>query len=130
MDDAPADETVLREVLDRWKDAVDRREPERVAALFTEDAVFQGLHPYSVGRPGVAAYYAAQPAGLTAEYTILTTNRPARDLVLGYLAVDFSFTDRPTLSVFLGVLLRRTATGWAIAHYQVSLLPPEAAEEQ
>lgn len=115
-------EAILRSVLDRWKAAVDRHEPERVAAQFTEDAIFQGLHPYSVGRPGIAAYYDSQPLGLTAAYRILETRSPADDLVLGYLAVDFSFTDRPTLSVYLGVLLKRVADGWYISHYQVSRL--------
>jgi ketosteroid isomerase-like protein len=47
-------ENVLRSVLDRWKSAVDAHEPQRVASYFTEDAIFQGLHPYSVGRQGVA----------------------------------------------------------------------------
>lgn len=115
-------EAILRSVLDRWKAAVDRHEPERVAAQFTEDAIFQGLHPYSVGRPGIAAYYDSQPLGLTAAYRILETRSPADDLVLGYLAVDFSFTDRPTLSVYLGVLLKRVADAWYISHYQVSRL--------
>jgi hypothetical protein len=68
----------------------------------------------------VAAYYASQPLGLTAEYRILETRRPADDLVLGYLSVDFSFTDRPTLSVHLGVLVRRGQEGWQISYYQVS----------
>ncbi|SDK59929.1 hypothetical protein [Nonomuraea jiangxiensis] len=36
-------ETILREVLDRWRAAVDGHEPQRVAALFTENAIFQGL---------------------------------------------------------------------------------------
>ncbi|MFJ8624797.1 hypothetical protein ACIRD3_18395 [Kitasatospora sp. NPDC093550] len=115
-----ADETILRGVLDGWKAAVDRHQPDRVAAFFTEDAIFQGLHPYSVGRPGIAAYYDGQPLGMTAEYRVLETRRPADGLVLGYLGVDFSFTDRPTIAVHLGVLLRRTEQGWAIAHYQVS----------
>lgn len=57
-------EAILRGVLDQWKAAVDGHEPEQVAARFTEDAIFQGLHPYSVGRPGIAAYYASQPVGL------------------------------------------------------------------
>ncbi len=35
--------------------------PQRVAEVFTEDAIFQGLRPYSVGRQGVVDYYAAQP---------------------------------------------------------------------
>ncbi|WP_224281750.1 SgcJ/EcaC family oxidoreductase [Streptomyces sp. LS1784] len=117
------DEAILRDVLDRWKAAVDQHRPDRVAALFTEDAVFQGLHPYSVGRAGVAAYYESQPLGMTAEYRVLETRRPTEGLLLGYLATEFAFTDRPTLTVNLGVLLKRSDDGWAIAHYQVSRLP-------
>ena len=116
------DEEVLRDVLDRWKSAVDAHEPEQVAAVFTEDAIFQGLHPYTVGRQGVAEYYAAQPLGMKADYRILETRRLAPDLVLGYLAVEFSFTDRPPLPVFLAVLAARTPKGNRIAHYQVSKL--------
>jgi hypothetical protein len=113
-------EVILRGVLDRWKAAVDAHRPQLAAAQFTEDAIFQGLRPHSVGRPGIAAYYDSQPIGLTAEYRILETRRPADDLVLGYLSVDFSFTDRPALTVNLGVLLRRSAQDWHIGYYQVS----------
>jgi len=115
-------EAVLRGVLNGWKAAVDAHDPERVAAYFTEDAIFQGLHPYSVGRQGIAEYYGSQPLGMTATYKTLETRRLAGDLVLGYLSVDFSFADRPTLTVYLGVLLKRTADGWSISHYQVSHL--------
>jgi uncharacterized protein (TIGR02246 family) len=118
----PDDETALRAVLDPWKAAVDAHEPEAVAAVFTEQAIFQGLHPYSVGRGGVAEYYASQPSGMTAEYTIQETRRLAPDLVLGYLTVDFSFTDRPPLSVYLSVIARHVAGSWLIDHYQVSRL--------
>lgn len=122
MSTAPEHEDVVRGVLDRWKDAVDAHDPDRVASAFTEDAVFQGLHPYTVGRAGVSEYYDSQPLGMAAEYKILETRQPADGVVLAYLDVDFSFTDRPTLPVKLGVLLRRTADGWLIAHYQVSKL--------
>ncbi len=115
-------EDILRGVLDRWKAAVDAHDPERVASCFTEDAIFQGLHPYSVGRHGIAGYYGSQPLGITAAYKILETRRLASDLVLGYLSVDFSFADRPTLTVYLGVLVKRTAGSWSISHYQVSRL--------
>ncbi|TNH23484.1 SgcJ/EcaC family oxidoreductase [Micromonospora orduensis] len=114
---------ILRSVLDRWKSAVDAHDPDRVASCFTEDAIFQGLHPYTAGRAGVAAYYAAQPLGLTATYDIRETRRLADDLVLGYLEVEFGFTDRPALTVNLGVLLRRIDDDWLIGHYQVSKLP-------
>jgi uncharacterized protein (TIGR02246 family) len=115
-------EDILRGVLDRWKAAVDAHDPERVASFFTEDAIFQGLHPYTVGRQGIADYYGSQPLGMTATYKTLETRRLASDLVLGYLSVDFSFAERPTLTVYLGVLVKRTPEGWSIGHYQVSRL--------
>lgn len=114
--------SVLRGVLDRWKAAVDGHEPQKVASLFTEDAIFQGLHPYSVGRQGIADYYESQPLGLTATYRIVETRRLADDLVLGYLSVDFSLSDRPTLTVSLGVVVKRAEDDWYISHYQVSRL--------
>jgi uncharacterized protein (TIGR02246 family) len=113
-----AEETVLTTVLDRWKAAVDAHEPERVAENFTEDAIFQGLHPYTVGPNGVAEYYESQPLGMVANYEIRETRRLAENLVLGYLHVDFTFTDRPTVSVHLSVLV----DGEKIRHYQVSRL--------
>ncbi|MBO3751764.1 nuclear transport factor 2 family protein [Streptosporangiaceae bacterium NEAU-GS5] len=114
---------ILRTVLDQWKSGVDNHQPDRIASLFTEDAIFQGLHPYSVGRRGVADYYAPQPTDLAAAYRILESRRLSEDVVLGYLHVDFSFTERPTISVNLVVLLRRSDAGWLIGHYQVSLAP-------
>lgn len=122
MNSTAENEEILRDVLDRWKSAVDAHEPERVASYFTEDAIFQGLHPYSVGRQGVADYYASQPLGLAAAYRILETRQLTKELVLAYLSVDFSFSDRPTLSVYLSVVVKQTADGWLISHYQVSSL--------
>ena len=111
-------EPVLRDVLDTWQQAIAGHEPDRVAALFTEDAVFQGLHPYSVGRPGVAAYYAAQPLGMTVNYQILKSHQLADDVVLGWIAAEFRFAggSRPPLPVSLTVVVR----GGKIAHYHVS----------
>lgn len=63
------DEQVIREVMDRWKAAVDAHEPAQVAACFTEDAIFQGMRPYSVGRPGVTQYYASRPMGMPSACT-------------------------------------------------------------
>ena len=116
------DETVLHDVLERWRTAVDAHRPQDVAAVFTEDAIFQGLHPYGVGRDAVAVYYASQPLGMRAAYRILETRRFADDLVLGYLDVEFTFTDRDPVAVKLAVLARRQDDGWYLAHYQVSRL--------
>jgi muconolactone delta-isomerase len=113
---------VLDAVLTRWRAAVDAHQPEHVAELFTADAIFQGLHPYTVGPAGVAEYYAAQPAGMTATYTLRETRALSDGLVLGYLTVDFAFTDRATLTVYLSVIIRKDADGWRMVHYQVSRL--------
>ncbi|MEV7687441.1 SgcJ/EcaC family oxidoreductase [Streptomyces bungoensis] len=122
MSGTAAEEAIVRGVMDRWKSAVDAHEPQQVASVFTEDAIFQGLHPYSVGRQGVADYYDSQPIGLKAEYRVLETRRLAQDVVLGYLDVDFSFTDRPAIQVTLSVVLRRLGDQWYVGHYQVSKL--------
>ncbi|WP_433448307.1 SgcJ/EcaC family oxidoreductase [Streptomyces sp. CA-142005] len=122
MNSTAAREDVLSGVMNRWKSAVDAHDPERVASCFTEDAVFQGLHPYSLGRQGVAEYYDSQPLGMRADYQVLETRQLAEDVLLGYLDVDFSFTDRPAIRVNLGVVLRRADGQWHIAHYQVSKL--------
>ena len=111
---------ILHDVLDQWKSAVDAHDPKRVATYFTDDAIFQGLHPYTVGPQGVADYYASQPLGMAATYRILETRRPTDNLILGYLSVDFTFTDRATLTVYLCVLIQPPPGGAKISHYQVS----------
>jgi muconolactone delta-isomerase len=112
----------LEAVLTPWKAAVDAHQPQQAAALFTTDAIFQGLHPYTVGRAGIAEYYDSQPAGMTAAYSVRETRALSDGLVLGYLTVDFEFTDRATLTVYLSVIIRRDPEGWRITHYQVSRL--------
>ena len=63
MNSPTGSEAILQSVLDQWKTAVDDHEPERVASTFTEDAIFQGLRPYSVERHCIAEYYDSQPSG-------------------------------------------------------------------
>ena len=108
--------TVLDEVLGRWQKAIAGHRPEEVAALFTEDAVFQGLHPFSIGRAGVAAYYDSQPLGMTVAYTVLKA-RPVGPGVVGWIEAEFGFTDREPLPVNLTVVLDGSGQ---IAHYHVS----------
>lgn len=116
------DTDALSDALDRWKAGIDAHQPERVGEVFTEDAIFQGLRPYSVGRQGVINYYASQPVGLTVEYEILQTRRLDADQVLGYVHADFTFPDGKLVSVFLGVLVKHNEDGWSIAYYQASKL--------
>jgi hypothetical protein len=112
----------LADALDRWKAAIDAQRPERVAEVFTEEAIFQGLRPYTVGRQGVIDYYASQSPGMTVDYQILQTRPLAVDQVLGYVHADFAFPDRPTVSVFIGVVIKHNDDGWSIVYDQASRL--------
>ncbi len=116
------DTEIHRGVLDQWQAGIDAHRPAQVAAAFTEDAVFQGLRPYGVGRQVVSEYYASQPPGMTVTYRILETRRPAENAVLGYVAADFAYPDRPTVSLYLGALAVHGDDGWRIGHYQASRL--------
>ena len=111
---------VLRGVIDQWKGGFDAEAPGRVACVFTEDAIFQGLHPYSVGRQGVIDYYASQPRGMTVTYQVLETRRLTQDLVLGYVSAEFAFPDRATVSANIGVVITHGNDGWRIMHYHAS----------
>ncbi|WP_241177750.1 YybH family protein [Mycolicibacterium nivoides] len=110
---------ILRDVLDEWRASIAAHDPQRVSSVFTEDAIFQGLRPYSVGRPGVFDYYESQPVGLTVDYRIHETRRPADNVVLGYLRADFTRPDGTVIPLNLSVLVTRD-DDWRIAHYQVS----------
>jgi uncharacterized protein (TIGR02246 family) len=116
------DTDALHGVLSRWKASIDDQAPDRMADIFTADAIFQGLRPYSVGRQGVVDYYASQPPGMTVTYRVLETRRPTDDLVLGYATADFAYPDRPAVSVNLGVQITRGDDGWRIAFYQASVV--------
>jgi uncharacterized protein (TIGR02246 family) len=121
MADTNEPTSVLIPVLDQWADAVTRHEPERVAAYFTEDAIFQGFDKaQTVGRPGVAAYYAKQPLGLTPTYTVIETRALSSEALLGYVDVDFTLPTGVVIPVHLTVVLVRRAGEWLIQHYHVS----------
>src|SRR2546430_2211912 len=58
--------------------------------------------------------------------TIREPRLRGQDFALGYLKLYFAFTDRPVLTVYRRVIVRRTNEGWPIRHYQV----PQLAERE
>lgn len=110
----------MRTVLDQWATAIAEHRPADVAALFTEDALFQGFDPTpGVGRDHISRYYAKQPIGLRAEYELLSTREIAPDAIVGYARVLFRRPDGDVM-VHLTVIAEREGTGWALSHYHVS----------
>ncbi|AWT51496.1 MULTISPECIES: hypothetical protein [Mycolicibacterium] len=61
--DGPVDGAdIVTDAMQRWKAGVDAHRPEQVAALFTEDSLFQGLRPDPTrGTAAITDYYAGQP---------------------------------------------------------------------
>ncbi|MFI5506268.1 nuclear transport factor 2 family protein [Mycobacterium sp. NPDC051804] len=116
-------EQILRPVLDQWKNGIDAHDPALVAEVFADQAIFQGLRPYSVGPQGVYDYYDAQPQGMTVEYRILESRRLTSDVALGYLDAEFSYRDRDPVKLHIGVVVTRTSKDWRIASYQASPVP-------
>ena len=117
----PDTERIIREALTEWKAGIDSHDPARVAAVFTDDAIFQGLHPHTIGSQGVFDYYDAQPVGLSVEFSFHATRRPADNVALGYLRADFTRPDGDVIPLNLSVLLDRGSDDrWRISFYQVS----------
>ncbi|GAY19232.1 nuclear transport factor 2 family protein [Mycobacterium sp. shizuoka-1] len=121
----PDIEQILRGVLDQWKRGIDTHHPHSVAALFADDAIFQGLRPFSVGPAGVLDYYDSQPAGMAVDYRILAARRLGDHAVLGYLAATFTFRERDPLELRVGVVVTNTGAGWRIAYYQAGPTPDQ-----
>lgn len=119
----PDTDRFLRAVLDQWKAGIDSHDPQAVAAVFTADAIFQGLRPYSVGPQGVFDYYDSQPSGMTVDYSVLETRRIGTGAVLGYVAATFTFRGGEAKSLRLGVIIIAVGDDWQIAYYQASPAP-------
>ena len=108
-------------VLRTWADGIRAHEPDDVASVFTEDAVFQGFDPtHTVGRTGIAAYYAKQPVGLRAAFHLIEHRQVADDALIAYARVDFSPPDAAVIPVHLTAVLQRSTDSWLISHYHVS----------
>ncbi|WP_187977818.1 nuclear transport factor 2 family protein [Mycetocola sp. JXN-3] len=115
---------ILTTVLSRWGTAVATGDTARVADLYTEAPVFQGLRPGPErDRAGVADYYAHQPIGLTPTITPIEVRALGENEILAFLAVDFAAPGRPVVATHLTVLLTRIEDEWLIEHYHVSVRP-------
>ncbi|APE17597.1 SgcJ/EcaC family oxidoreductase [Mycolicibacterium pallens] len=119
----PDIERLLRSVLDQWRAGIDEHNPQAVAELFTGDAIFQGLRPYSVGPQGVFDYYDSQPTGMTVDFSVLESRRLGDDAVLGYIAATFVLPTGEVKDLRLGLVIVRAGGDWRIAYYQAGPAP-------
>ncbi|MFF2831065.1 SgcJ/EcaC family oxidoreductase [Cellulosimicrobium cellulans] len=118
---APQTDTVVSHVLQAWQKHVDAHDADAVAAVFTRDALFQGLRPtHSTGRDGVRAYYAAQPLGMKVTYQVLSTRAVSDSAIAAFARLTFDFPDGHTIPVHLTAVVEQHTDRWQISHYHVS----------
>ncbi|WNF28398.1 nuclear transport factor 2 family protein [Streptomyces sp. C11-1] len=113
---------VLGDLLQEWQSRFNEPDPERAAALFTEDALFQGLFPEPVTGPeSIAGYYRQVPPGTRAIARVLHAYRGGDDWIGGLAQVVFHQHDGD-IPVRLSLVAVRGDEGWRIRQYHVSRL--------
>lgn len=118
-------QAIVVDVLDGIKRGLDDQQPEAVAALFAEDALFQGSHPEpSFGSAAVAEYFAEPRAkGLRVDYTIRHICPLAEDVVSAFVNATFTLPNGTALPRHLTVIILRQDDGrWLIGHYHASAI--------
>jgi uncharacterized protein (TIGR02246 family) len=111
----------IARVLDPWADGIRRHEADRVALLFTPEALFQGFDPQpGFGRAAVVAYYAKQPVGLSPDYKLVSVRGLGGGTIVAYAHVVFTRPDATEIPVYLTVITEPDGDRDLISHYHVS----------
>ncbi|MCP2169094.1 SDR family NAD(P)-dependent oxidoreductase [Goodfellowiella coeruleoviolacea] len=115
---------VLIGLLGAWQSAFDEQRWHDLAALFTEDALFQGIDPaLRVGPTETVGYYAAVTDQPRAAMEVLRANRLAEGLVGGFADVTFTPATGEPRSIRLSVVAQRIEGTWRIRQYHAAPRP-------
>jgi uncharacterized protein (TIGR02246 family) len=117
---------VITGVLAQWKACFDDGRPQDMAALFAEDALFQGFGPHpTAGRAAVQSYYSGVPAGRAADFKVSQSFALGEDVAGGFAEVVFRGPDDYEVPVHMSLLLVRQESAWRIRQYHVSRVVAE-----
>lgn len=121
-ENAPA--TRWRALLAQWQLAFGQRDVETIAALFAEDALFQGLSPALLaGRDAIRGYYENVPPNVQAQVGEVSAMALTADTACGFAAVTFDVAGQAAKPVRLSMTVQRCNSGqWQIKTYHVSPL--------
>lgn len=111
-------------ILQRWSDAIARRDLDAMSALFAPDAVFVATAPAPlIGWQQIRAYYEAAPAGLTAKAGLVLASAQRDGLAI---VADVHF-DLPDGGVLTGRLSLACGADQAIRLYHLAVDDPARA---
>ncbi len=118
---------VLATVLGDWQGAFNEHRAADLSAMFTEDALFQGVSPQPVvGRAAIRRYYDNVAEGTTASVKVLDGIQLRENIVTGIADVDFSIPEDKDVLLRLSIVAERVAGTWSIRHYHAAAPVPAA----
>ncbi|WP_049557066.1 YybH family protein [Nonomuraea sp. SBT364] len=115
---------VLAGLLHDWQQAFNAHRPAEIVALFSQDALFQGVAPrLGHGPREIFEYYAKVARGTTAQVKVLSGGRLSQEIVHGFAEVAFTAPSGDVNLICLSVVAERAAGRWLIHQYHVAARP-------
>ncbi|WTX00171.1 nuclear transport factor 2 family protein [Streptomycetaceae bacterium NBC_01309] len=112
---------VLTALLDDWQQAFNSHRPADVAALFSEDALFQGISPQLGREPQeIIEYYSNVPPDATARAEVIAAVPLGDGIVHGFADVAFTAPGRDVHRVRLSIVAEQVAQKWLIRQYHAA----------
>ncbi|MUN37392.1 SDR family NAD(P)-dependent oxidoreductase [Actinomadura litoris] len=112
---------ILTGLLDDWQRAFDQHRSADLGALFSPDALFQGVSPVlRQGTAEIVGYYSDVPTGTTAKVEVLGETRLGERLVSGFAEVTFTSPTGEHRPVRLSVVAENHDGTWLIRQYHAA----------
>ncbi|MDR8409847.1 SgcJ/EcaC family oxidoreductase [Nonomuraea sp. 3-1Str] len=112
---------VLAGLLDDWRRAFNGHRPAEMVALFSRNALFQGISPRLRHGPGeIFEYYDKVAPGTTAQVTVVSAARLEQAVVHGFAEVTFTAPTGDTHLVRLSVVAEQAGGTWLIHQYHAA----------
>ena len=119
-------ETDVRGLFERWNNALASGDPDRVTALYAQDAVLlptvsnKVRHNHDEIRDYFVGFLAKQPQGIIDEANVRFL---ADDLVINSGVYTFTFGDGSSVTARFTYLYRQVDGEWKIAEHHSSAMP-------
>lgn len=112
---------VLTRLLHDWQQAFNAHRPAEIAALFSQDALFQGISPQlGHGPQEIFDYYARVVRGTTAQVKVVSGGQLSQETVHGFAEVTFTAPTGDVHLICLSIVAKRAGGIWLIHQYHAS----------